>query len=481
MLAAQYSQAELARRTGEVVTNVHRYLRGTRVPGRFLAALVRELGVNPAWLLSGHGPVHAADVSDSAASLASELLELLGAMGEVNRVRLGALDKGHHLALVRRLAQSLAEYERLRGRLSERSRDVMARLLDRLYGALNRRDMQAATDLRQAALMLRPLCDEPALDQQFRRMLAYYEYQCGHTLQATELQRETFLRYLPRGEVFTREACQDAMHLCSALGTLRRMAEVRRLANATIALAEGVGETWRPVLILRMLRASANADLGHLHEALRDASQALPLLDPADRAEQTARLTRILWLCGTMDLAGALNHGPASRLRSVTALKIALWDADVQGLRAALAECTGSGPGMAEPDSQEAVAVQGLVAALASPRRFRAASFLRAMDQASHYPLPAELAKFPAMALAAATLLRAGFEQHAAQCCLRGCKLLQDQPPGLEQEVMLAGLFWRTTARLDAAGHSPWRGSGEQARRWLSEKRAAGYLRFGAG
>ena len=54
-LAQTHSQAELARKTGFPPANVHRFLKAGKVPADFCEALVREFGVNPAWLLAGEG------------------------------------------------------------------------------------------------------------------------------------------------------------------------------------------------------------------------------------------------------------------------------------------------------------------------------------------------------------------------------------------------------------------------------------------
>ena len=83
-LALTHSQAELARKTGFPPANVHRFLKGGKVPTDFCEALVREFGVNPAWLLAGEGTAYLADVTAGTERMAGNLLELVEAMSAVS-------------------------------------------------------------------------------------------------------------------------------------------------------------------------------------------------------------------------------------------------------------------------------------------------------------------------------------------------------------------------------------------------------------
>src|SRR5688572_16167527 len=62
-LCKRWPQAEIARRTGASSNNVSRYMRGVRIPLDFGVALVRGLGINPAWLMMGEGTPLLSDVS----------------------------------------------------------------------------------------------------------------------------------------------------------------------------------------------------------------------------------------------------------------------------------------------------------------------------------------------------------------------------------------------------------------------------------
>ena len=60
------SQSDLARKTNTLVSTVNRYLKATKIPGEFCAAVINGLGVNPAWLMTGEGTPFLADVSAKA-------------------------------------------------------------------------------------------------------------------------------------------------------------------------------------------------------------------------------------------------------------------------------------------------------------------------------------------------------------------------------------------------------------------------------
>lgn len=52
-LTEEFSVNEVARRTETPESNVHRYIRGAKVPADFCGRLVQEFHVNPTWLLTG--------------------------------------------------------------------------------------------------------------------------------------------------------------------------------------------------------------------------------------------------------------------------------------------------------------------------------------------------------------------------------------------------------------------------------------------
>ena len=441
-LATEHSQAEIARRTGERVNNVNRYLHGTRVPAHFLAALTKRMGVSPAWLLGGEGARYAADVTTGTANLAGDMLELVRALREVETLRLASIDTSHHRGLLRKLRDAMTDYQKIRERLSLQSRGVLKRLLDDLKNALDNRDLALAGDLLEAANQVRNLCHDRDLAHMHMTMSAYFEYQRGNVQASADRQREAFLRFLPGASV-TEETVEDAVHLASALGTLRQMHEVRRVANATLALAEGVGENWSWFQILRMIRASANADLMAAPDATADTLQIFNGLDAKARFQQVGRVLRVLLVSGTLESAGALTFGPINRLSAGILLKHALRIGDVELVREYAEACVGPGLQYCEPDSQEAIAGRAVLA-----RRFSLGAFEREMERATHYPLPKELAQFQRyMFTARTTALRGNW-----RACRKHTQLAADElasaAPDVTHELVSRAIHHSTVVAL---------------------------------
>src|SRR5690349_16642750 len=108
LLASRHTQSEIARKTGTLVSNVNRYVSGTKIPGEFLGALVSGLDVSPTWLLGGEGAVYRAEAANASAGTARELLSLVSAMNAVSKMRLGSLAGKHHLKVLRDLNDALA-------------------------------------------------------------------------------------------------------------------------------------------------------------------------------------------------------------------------------------------------------------------------------------------------------------------------------------------------------------------------------------
>src|SRR5262245_48664134 len=90
-LAEKTKQAEIAAKTGVNAANVSRYLKDNRIPASFCSALVRGMGVNPAWLMVGEGSAMLSDVTDGTGRMAGNVLQLVEAMNSVTKLRLGSL------------------------------------------------------------------------------------------------------------------------------------------------------------------------------------------------------------------------------------------------------------------------------------------------------------------------------------------------------------------------------------------------------
>lgn len=79
--AGERSYRELADLTNTHAETVRRYMQGQSPSVEFVAALIRGLGLNAGWLLTGRGPMHAAEMKGEALREA-DVSELLNAMAE---------------------------------------------------------------------------------------------------------------------------------------------------------------------------------------------------------------------------------------------------------------------------------------------------------------------------------------------------------------------------------------------------------------
>ena len=129
-LADRFQQVEIARRTGVATANVHRYLRAGRIPAEFCLALIDAFDLSPDWLMKGEGEPITSDLKAATAAKAGDLLDLVKAMNAVARMRLGAVVGDGDRKKLRELSDTLQTFDRLKERMNDRTRPVLARLLD---------------------------------------------------------------------------------------------------------------------------------------------------------------------------------------------------------------------------------------------------------------------------------------------------------------------------------------------------------------
>ena len=144
ILTENHAQAEIARRTGFPPANVHRFLKGGKIPADFCGAVVREFGINPAWLLTGEGAPRLSDVTEGTMRMAGNVLELVEAMSAVARMRLGSLTGKHHLRVLRELNDALEDHERTAQVVSTRMESFKTLSEDNLANSENIRHTSAA-------------------------------------------------------------------------------------------------------------------------------------------------------------------------------------------------------------------------------------------------------------------------------------------------------------------------------------------------
>lgn len=324
VLVKTRSQSDLARKTGTLVSTVNRYLKQTKIPAEFCAAVVSGLGVNPAWLMTGEGTPYLADVSAGASEMATNLLELVEAMNQVARMKLGALTGQHHLKVLRELNDALERYENLRVTLNKRTRTVFRELLDNFKRALQDLDQQRATEVRKAAQQVSRLCDDPQLTVEFDNLQEFYEQIFGDQTRALELSRKVFVKSLGAADVtMDKDHMALAINLVVSLHKADRCREARRICRATLALYEDVGADWGRYRQLTALHAVLDIELGNLRQGLRDLHDTYPVLPEPLQRSFSGKLVETMLLSGLAPLEHAHAIGLDSTSKAVALVRFA--------------------------------------------------------------------------------------------------------------------------------------------------------------
>jgi tetratricopeptide (TPR) repeat protein len=337
VLVKNRSQSDLARKTNTLVSTVNRYLKSTKIPGEFCTAVINGLGVNPAWLMTGEGTPFLADVSAGTSEMASNLLELVEAMNQVAKMKLGALTGQHHLKVLRELNDALERYESLRAVLNKRTRSVFRELLDSLRKALQDMDMQRATEVRKAALQVSRLCDDPQLNVEFDGLQEFYEHIFGDQVKALELSRKVFVRSLAASDVtMDKDHAALAINLVVSLHRADRCREARRICRATLALYEDVGSDWGRYKQLTALHSVLNIELGNMREGLRDLHDTYPVLPEQMKRGFSGKLVESMLLSGLTPLEYAPAIGEDSTAKAVALARFAALVGDTEQLKSLL-------------------------------------------------------------------------------------------------------------------------------------------------
>lgn len=295
------SRTDIARLTGTSLTNVSRYLKDTRMPAEFCAALVKALDVNPAWLLTGEGTPFVSDITASTASMAGNLLELVEAMNAVSQMRLGALTGKHHLRVLRELNDALTDYERLREKLDAHSAPIFRKLLLDLRKALDRFQTDGAKELLKAAEQVSRLCLDVSLKGELLSSQAHYYFLLGDHVRALESQRQLLLQPLSKGLIADDSAAQTALHMVLTLRTLGRLNEAKRVCCASLLLMPPQSRGWDARGMLAFMKGRLKADLGDLSKGI-----AIMMREFPDEKHRTMPPKR-LWIMQHLLRAGLLR------------------------------------------------------------------------------------------------------------------------------------------------------------------------------
>ncbi|MCB9893027.1 MAG: helix-turn-helix transcriptional regulator [Planctomycetes bacterium] len=329
-LSERWSQSEIARKTGTLRNNVSRYMHGGKMPVEFAASLVRNLGVNPAWLLVGEGAPLLSDVNAQTGRMAGELLELVEAMNAVANLQLGSLTGKHHLRMLRELNDALGRYETLRAGINQRTGPIFSQLLDDYWAALEAWNLDKADDLRKAAEQVARLCDDDALQERFERTLSFHAFLRRDEDESILHQSRLFQRRLS-GAGIDEAGMKEAFNLSNTLQSNARLDDALALCDAAMALAGQRGRQWPVTRLMRAMSGYIWMERGDVREGLRRVVDAHPQTSAAYRAVQHSMLIRGLLLAGDIDYRGAVDMRGEGPAHAQGMLSYAMWleDPDV--------------------------------------------------------------------------------------------------------------------------------------------------------
>ncbi|MCC7509150.1 MAG: hypothetical protein IT464_07220 [Planctomycetes bacterium] len=381
-LAQTHSQAELGRRTGFPPANVHRFMKGGKVPAEFCESLVRELGVNPAWLLAGEGTPYLADVTAGTQRMASNVLELVEAMSAVSRMRLGSLTGKHHLRVLRELSAALDDHEKLRRKLNENSLPVFEKLVVDLENVLDKRDLERGAELLKAADQVARLCDDDALMLRLNAQHAFFAYLSGDYENSAAWRRRVFIRQMAWGEPMDERRILHAQYLVMAVLAMGRVREALRICNAALALSNGVrGRNWCVMLATGGLM---EMDLGDLQGGMSKVMRALPEAAPVLHDLYGGYFAKMQLFSGLGDVATCLADKPMSSSKSLQILRFAAWLEDLETLELAVKRCVSNDRKdaltHAMPDNPVSVSALALLHVLKQPTRNVCTAQLKLVD-----------------------------------------------------------------------------------------------------
>lgn len=233
-MADKHSLSEIARRVECPVSSIHGYLHGTRVPADVLARIAGAFQVSPAWLLTGEGTPWAAEVAAGTATMAADVLQLVSAMENVSKLKLGAISGNQ--PVVRELDDALSRHEQLSARLNRRSNEALEALVEQANQLLRDRQMERAEAVLHAASRLARLSTSPVMHVHVKNIHAMLARQSGKAAQALELYRDAFLASLPARNELGDDSHVVAWNYANALALGGEVHESSLVCNAMLLL-----------------------------------------------------------------------------------------------------------------------------------------------------------------------------------------------------------------------------------------------------
>ncbi|MBK8208197.1 MAG: hypothetical protein IPK87_15580 [Planctomycetes bacterium] len=337
-LVQVHSLSVIAQRTSTPITNVHRYMRGAKVPADFCARVVREFNVNPAWLLNGEGAASLTDVTTSTERMAGNLLELVEAMNAVMHMRMGALTGKHHLRVLRELNDALTRYEQLRERLNEHAQPIFGRLSEELQAALNRLDIERAADLFKPVDQVVRLCLDTRAEKIHLAMKSHFAVLSRNRAEALRLQQRLFRNPLSEGRIDSEEHCEEATRLLITLTDAGREPDALRVGEASMLLADDSTRATAGFAMLAMMTGNLMIHTGRLHEGLACIQRNLARVTNEGRRRAGRHMVMMgLLYGGVLQPGQAFEYGDHYDVKAFDMVSLAALLEDPKLLRSALA------------------------------------------------------------------------------------------------------------------------------------------------
>lgn len=346
VVAARYTQSEIARRTGTWVSNVHHYLHGTRVPADFLLALVDTCGVNPHWLLTGEGSPWVAEQAPPSTDFSRDVQRLSRSLHAASRLKLGELFSDDRTRVLAEINQALEAHQRAEQQVSDHVDATLGELWDRITDALNAHEFKGdalalgvarghlASFTQLARLSTNPLRQLESLGMQARLAVNDSRFE-----QALEFRRRSFLMAFsalgPKKASF-----HDHSHgYATSLARNGHFHEARIILQTALPLARAAGNdpTW--TAFDDVFREFCASQIGQIAGALESARQALqrPGAAQANGMEDAYPMVmEIALLSGRMNSQEAMRYGPNTLQRRRYLYVWGCWTENVSELRKVL-------------------------------------------------------------------------------------------------------------------------------------------------
>ncbi|MCK6439803.1 MAG: hypothetical protein L6Q71_06325 [Planctomycetes bacterium] len=449
-LAKQHTMRGLARRVDVPNPTVSRYIRKGLPAASFCRRLVERVGVNPSWLLTGEGSPMITDAVAVGQASATDLLELVQAMGAVTKMRLGALAGNQSAKVLRELNDAMVRYEELRAKLNEQSRETFSQIVKSLDAALGtEKDTTRAESLIKAGEQISRLCDDPELEREFTKRRSFHAWLRGDASESSRLAREVFLQDLMRRDELDAAGLQSAWELAGSLRMQLRLRDARRIAETALLFAGDDTHDSQGYNVVLEAAAMTDIDLGDLRRGQERLAEIVPRM-PNKWCERSTRP-----MLGVAHFLGGGVSYEAARGYSETPMPyflafMALWTEEEKHLedvqRHAYHAKTAHDP--------RVIVTDAFVKHLLMAKRGKSSGAVMASLHDSLAKLPAEvsMADFKAYVvpvIETQIAIAAGDTKHALSSFEKSDSLSQASP-SKSLFVMFAGIHHRNALRLSA-------------------------------